>query len=622
MLLKIRTTVARSFYLFLVLLIFSQSVSALSAGQKQLFDNSINYLNLDDCTPTGLTSEAQTTTAPGKNAYVLGDSISDGLHLANLEQALKTKIGGDAQVNYNDGRSITRAGNTTFDSNDTAATSALDAVKKDQAYIQTAGIIVIVLGTNQTDDPFDQSQKQLLDALKAVAPDANYYWVDIGATEADQVPGWDARNKIIYSNAASRGYTVISRYKAMFGQDKDPLNLTPNLAIPGSSGYIHGDYPPVVDAISNAVSSGHKDSSSTSSCCNTSSSSSGTGTLPSSVPAPYNAIITASAKAAGTDPLIVATIFLTENGYTFPNPPPPYGTGPAWPVSPAAASGPFQFISAAWASYGQNGDINDLKDAAGAAARYLFASGGKAGIPLGSLADSVTNKPSVANVLGSYNAGPAADFPAIPETINYITKGLAIYQQLQAGTGNFSSAAAANSTASADASAVTVSSTVSSASCSSGGNGAVAGNIVQTAENYAWPDFQAERTVAKESYQQAWAKYDNASNYTDCSAFVATVMISSGADPNYPHVGTAAQKAYIESHPEKYIVIKEPTSTAQLKPGDIMIHDDGNNGHTLLYIGDSHWQGADASLGSHTPQVSPDVTWMFSESNDIAARLR
>jgi N-acetylmuramoyl-L-alanine amidase len=163
----------------------------------------------------------------------------------------------------------------------------------------------------------------------------------------------------------------------------------------------------------------------------------------------------------------------------------------------------------------------------------------------------------------------------------------------------------------------------SSCGGAAGSNGAVVGSIIQTAENYAWDTYVGHTSLdsAKQSYKDAWAKYDHASDMTDCSAFVATVMISSGVDKNYPKAGTATQMDYVKAHPEKYKIISNPQTTGQLKPGDILIHDLGGNGHTLIYIGDPKWQGADASLGGHTPQVSPDVTWMFSESNDIAVEV-
>lgn len=122
------------------------------------------------------------------------------------------------------------------------------------------------------------------------------------------------------------------------------------------------------------------------SCCPTGGGASdfGTGSLPSSVPKPYNAIFTAAAKKANISPALVAAIFYGgEHGNSFPQPPPPYGHGGPWASSSAGANGPFQFIPGTWASYGVDGngdgkkDVQDLVDGAFGAANYLAASGAK-----------------------------------------------------------------------------------------------------------------------------------------------------------------------------------------------------------------------------------------------------
>jgi hypothetical protein len=183
----------------------------------------------------------------------------------------------------------------------------------------------------------------------------------------------------------------------------------------------------------------------------------------------------------------------------------------------------------------------------------------------------------------------------------------------------------ASANAATPSATTTTTPTTTDSSCGSG-NGAVAGSIIKTAENYAWdtPTGHSAQDSARPEYKTAW---DKASNMTDCAAFVGTVMITSKVDPHYPPGSTIAQEAYVKQHPELYQIIEHPTSTAQLQPGDILIHNDGNSGHTLIYIGDSKWQGADASyallndnVNGHTPQISPNVTWMFAEPSDFAAR--
>lgn len=156
------------------------------------------------------------------------------------------------------------------------------------------------------------------------------------------------------------------------------------------------------------------------------------------VPAPYHDIFAAAANAEGADPGLLATIFYVEHR-GFPEPPPPYGNGKPWATSPAGAAGPFQFMPGTWTENGKGGNIQDLKDAAAAAARYIVKLGGKSGIPLGDQANPGATKPSVASVLASYNAGPAGNF-ANAQTVQYVQIGMGIYNKLTApaGTANVS----------------------------------------------------------------------------------------------------------------------------------------------------------------------------------------
>ena len=188
------------------------------------------------------------------STYVLGDSIGYGLQLAGLEETLQAQLGGEAKISYDGGRSMTSPGMQ-------IKKTAFESVELDKAYIAKASVIVIVFGTNQMEPSFADSQKQLMRQLKSLAPNAQYFWVDIGATISTQAAGWSARNKIIYDNAAPLGYTVISRYKSIFGPNADPLNITPGKLFPGNvtepgyggEGNIHGAYPELAKTIMEVV---------------------------------------------------------------------------------------------------------------------------------------------------------------------------------------------------------------------------------------------------------------------------------------------------------------------------------------------------------------------------------
>lgn len=150
-------------------------------------------------------------------------------------------------------------------------------------------------------------------------------------------------------------------------------------------------------------------------------------------------------------------------------------------------------------------------------------------------------------------------------------------------------------------------------------DGSAGGNIVQKALSLAWPDNNGHTgpDSATAAYKAAW---DGASNMTDCGAFVATVMITSSVDVNYPKVGTVVQKDYVTHHPEKYQIIVNPTNSSQLQPGDILI----SVGHTLIYTGPNHgYVIVDASLSDHTPMVNTagSLTWMFQQDGIIVARV-
>lgn len=188
------------------------------------------------------------------STYVLGDSIGYGLQLAGLEEMLQAQLGGEAKISYDGGRSMTSPGMQ-------IKKTAFESVELDKDYIVKASVIIILFGTNQMEPSFANSQRKLMYKLKSLAPNAQYFWVDIGATISTQAAGWSARNKIIYDNAAPLGYTVISRYKAIFGPNADPLNITPGKVFPGNvtepgyggEGNIHGAYPELAKTIMEVV---------------------------------------------------------------------------------------------------------------------------------------------------------------------------------------------------------------------------------------------------------------------------------------------------------------------------------------------------------------------------------
>jgi hypothetical protein len=187
-------------------------------------------------------------------SYVLGDSIAFGVYGEKLADRLRATLRGPSRISYDAGRSISTPGLQ-------IQKSALESIDLDRSHIAKSKVIVIILGTNQMEASFSDSQAQLMANLRSIAPNAKYFWVDIGATIANQAKGWSDRNRVIYDNASTLGYSVISRYKAIFGPAVDPLRITPGLNFPGmatepgygAEGNVHGAYPELSRAIFESV---------------------------------------------------------------------------------------------------------------------------------------------------------------------------------------------------------------------------------------------------------------------------------------------------------------------------------------------------------------------------------
>jgi hypothetical protein len=191
--------------------------------------------------PMAFAAAVPGTSTEGESAYILADSIGCGLHLGQFEASLQARLGGPAKISYDGGRSITAGGNLLH-------MSALQSVVADRKFIAKASVIIIILGMESAEVSFADSQQELMRQLKRIAPRARYFWVDIGATISSHVPSWNVRNKIIYDNAGRLGYTVISRYKAIFGPEANPLSIGPGKNFPGwgteagygGAGNVHG----------------------------------------------------------------------------------------------------------------------------------------------------------------------------------------------------------------------------------------------------------------------------------------------------------------------------------------------------------------------------------------------
>lgn len=336
-------------------------------------------------------------------------------------------------------------------------------------------------------------------------------------------------------------------------------------------------------------------------------------TLPGNIPEPYKSLFTKAATAFKTNPQFIAALFLSEHSNNW------VPADSNWGTSSVGAKGPFQFMPITWDGYKTDGnndgikDVQNLADSAFSAANWAGQNGVKNSTKIGSL-----DKPFAGGTMmykaGAYNAGfgtissatdPDMSFeqalnkppPKLyPETTNYMKN---FYYLLTSGftKGDSSYGNPGGKGGGTD----TDSANLGNGGCS---GGVVAGSVVQTALSLAWDTtgHGKDQADAKPTYQKAMPQYNGATSddpYSDCGVFVATVMIGSGADTNYPKRGTPSQKQYIEAHPEKYTVVTA-SSTSELQPGDIFV----SSNHTYFYVGKQPggYNAVGASLHGHVPQ--------------------
>lgn len=137
----------------------------------------------------------------------------------------------------------------------------------------------------------------------------------------------------------------------------------------------------------------------------------------------------------------------------------------------------------------------------------------------------------------------------------------------------------------------------------------------------------------KPEYASAAKKYLGFSGGTivDCGVFVSTVMHASGADPNFPKIGTFNMEPYVKKHNEKYQVFdgaNKITKVGDLKPGDILIINQGSgagsSGHIMIFTGkekDKKYDAASASLGARSGNMGPAYLSDF-RGDYMVARLK
>lgn len=146
------------------------------------------------------------------------------------------------------------------------------------------------------------------------------------------------------------------------------------------------------------------------------------------------------------------------------------------------------------------------------------------------------------------------------------------------------------------------------------------GSINETALDLSWSDKSHPKNSPKPEYVEAmkavgtyYVPYGHGvvpPIGASCDQFVATVMRYSGADPNFPSVGTADLLNYLSSRKDLYEEIPNIGSTANLQPGDIR----AKVGHIemVVQLDDGTFKIASAS---HNDRTGDHATNFYADSS-------
>ena len=560
------------------------------------------------------TAPNSSTGATGK-VFMIGDSITD-VAKTQLMATLPTKgFSSPPIIDSHFSRRLTEGSDLDLD--------GLSILQKDVPQFKDANTVIIELGTNSNGFNADNIAKAIK-IVKDANQNAKIYWVNIGANNAVRNPpplDFAALNAILTQNT-SQGYAIID-WSTQVQQHPDYINPDPNAGLgvhPGGAGI-----QAFADTVANGASgtaiiapSTGTNSSTPATCCGTGTGSSATCT-----------------GLTGKDNEEKIWNFLTGKGLSGPQAAGFMGniqteSAGTWDPTIVEGGGHSNDITVdghtgygivQWTSSNRQQGLADLAKKEGKPASDLcvqldflwseITTGGYAG-----LADRLKAATSVADashiILYDYE-NPRDKAGNEPKRL---ANGNAILAMFGSGTGAGASGGASTS-----------------ASCASGS--AVSGNIVQTAINYAWPEPPDKASPPrnalqpKPEYAAATQQYNPSapSAGADCGAFVGTVMIATGADPNYPKQQTKAQEDYVRGHPEKYDIADSVASVNDLKPGDILIVNQGGgqggNGHTYIFVGKQagDYDSASASGGERMPNLSGSIL-SDSRGNFMRARLK
>lgn len=240
--------IKRLFLIFTLLIITSQPVYALSGepgsdptgkSQRQIIEQT-PWLDPTACDPLKtpkIPTQSGGPATPGQT-WFMGDSLTYGLKdFGGLEEKLTAKGFTPNRVNDRGGRSIISAGGGAIQNgvqvNEPG--NGLQAVQNDAEFIRGSKNIIIALGTNdanisggtkeQIASAFTTNLTKIVNDVKAINPSAKLFWVDVAAVGINKA-GAEAVNTVIYEKAQELGYTPISQFKFVWGDDQDPKQIS------------------------------------------------------------------------------------------------------------------------------------------------------------------------------------------------------------------------------------------------------------------------------------------------------------------------------------------------------------------------------------------------------------
>lgn len=274
------------------------------------------------------------------------------------------------------------------------------------------------------------------------------------------------------------------------------------------------------------------------------------------VPAEYEDAITAAAAESGFSAEVIAAQIHHESSW---NP---------QAESPVGAQGIAQFMPATWESFGE-GDIMDPDDSITAQGRYM-------GYLRDLMEDQADDEEHLVQLaLASYNAGEGAVAQNDYDLEALYDAGAGYRSETAPYVENIMTAASGSYTS----------------SCAHAGS-VPEGDITEASMHLAWdervslPNSSAGDHGREEAKPEFVEVADSLSTerhtayYTDCGVFVASAVISSGVDPDFPRRSTGVQLSYVQGSDDYEVFI--PSSEGELEPGDILI----GTGHIYIYTGE------------------------------------